>query len=97
MPDRGDLEVEFEEVCGENEGVPSFADGAGSKEGCRGEECDDSIDEAVRESAPDPGVHPGSWCGCDGTGEGTACSADCGECIRNARHVNVGVKGFHLW
>ncbi|KAJ9557522.1 hypothetical protein OSB04_012136 [Centaurea solstitialis] len=39
-------------------GVPSFANGPGSKEGGWWQEGDDSIDESLWEFAPNPGVHP---------------------------------------
>lgn len=48
VTNRGDLEVHFEKLCGENKGIPSFTNGPGAKKCSRWEECDDSVDETMR-------------------------------------------------
>lgn len=48
VTDRGDLEVHFKKLCGENECIPSFTNGPRAKKCSRWEECDDSIDETMR-------------------------------------------------
>ena len=54
-----EVEVELEEGGGEEEAVPALADAAGAEEGRWREKGDDSVEDALRQPAPNPAVHPG--------------------------------------